>query len=104
MQIDFSGRNQPIFLASSLGSRYYEAVLASTTTMRIDMKTTAVGKYFVYARKSTDSEDRQVRSIPDQLAEMRDLAARLHIDIVDIFTESQSAKEPGRPVFNDMLN
>ena len=33
-------------------------------------------KFFIYARKSTDSEDRQVRSIADQLAELRELAKK----------------------------
>jgi hypothetical protein len=29
-----------------------------------------IRKFFIYARKSTDSEDRQVRSIQDQIAEL----------------------------------
>ena len=66
------------------------------------MNTTAQ-KYFIYARKSTESEDRQARSIADQLAELREVAERNHFEIVDVLTESQSAKKPGRPVFNDML-
>jgi site-specific DNA recombinase len=59
--------------------------------------------YFIYARKSTESEDRQARSISDQLAELRELAERHNLEIVDVLTESQSAKKPGRPIFNDML-
>ena len=53
-------------------------------------------KYFIYARKSTESEDRQARSIGDQLAELRELAARHDLQVVDVLTESQSAKKPGR--------
>jgi site-specific DNA recombinase len=60
-------------------------------------------KYFIYARKSTDDKDRQIRSIEDQLAEVRELAAKRHIDIVDVLLEKQSAKRPGRPIFNAML-
>jgi site-specific DNA recombinase len=60
-------------------------------------------RYFLYARKSTDSEDRQVRSIDDQLAELRELASKENITIVKTFIEKQSAKIPGRPLFNDML-
>ena len=60
-------------------------------------------RFFIYARKSTKSEDRQVRSIGDQLAELRDLATRHGLHIVDVLTESQSAKKPGRLIFNDML-
>jgi len=60
-------------------------------------------KFFIYARKSTDSEDRQIRSIADQLAELRDLAKKENIEVVDILVEKQTAKKPGRPVFAEML-
>ena len=60
-------------------------------------------KFFIYTRKSTDTEDRQVRSISDQLAELKELAVKEQIDVVDIFVEKQTAKVPGRPVFNEML-
>jgi len=60
-------------------------------------------KFFIYTRKSTDTEDRQVRSISDQLAELKELARKENIDIVDVFVEKQTAKTPGRPVFNEML-
>ena len=42
-------------------------------------------KFFIYARKSTDSEDRQIRSIADQLAELRELARKENIDILYTF-------------------
>jgi len=60
-------------------------------------------KFFIYARKSTDSEDRQVSSIADQLAELRELAKKENIDVVDTLVEKQTAKKPGRPVFAEML-
>ena len=60
-------------------------------------------KYFIYARKSTDDKDRQVRSIEDQLAEVREMAARKEFQVVDVLLEKQSAKKPGRPVFNEMI-
>ncbi len=60
-------------------------------------------KFFIYTRKSTDTEDRQVRSISDQLAELKSLALKEDIEVVDIFVEKQTAKAPGRPVFNEML-
>ena len=49
------------------------------------------------------TEDRQVRSISDQLAELKELAVKEQIEVVDIFVEKQTAKAPGRPVFNEML-
>ena len=60
-------------------------------------------KFFLYARKSTDTEERQVRSIDDQLAELRELALKENIEIVKVYTEKRTAKVPGRPVFNEML-
>lgn len=60
-------------------------------------------KYFLYARKSSESEDRQMASIEDQIAEVKSLALKYNIQIVDIISESKSAKEPGRVEFNSML-
>jgi len=60
-------------------------------------------KYFLYARKSTDDEDRQILSIESQLIELREFAKKENITIVREFTESRTAKEPGREVFNEML-
>ena len=61
-------------------------------------------RYFIYARKSTDVEDKQVRSIEDQLIELRAFAKTNDLEIVDVLIEKQSAKIPGRPVFNEMLS
>jgi DNA invertase Pin-like site-specific DNA recombinase len=60
-------------------------------------------KFFIYARKSTDSEDRQVRSIGDQIAELNELARKENIEVIDIIVEKQTAKIPGRPMFAEML-
>jgi site-specific DNA recombinase len=60
--------------------------------------------FVIYARKSTEAEDSQVQSLPNQEREMRAFAARLHISVVDAFQEAKSAKAPGRPIFNELLN
>ncbi|MCL4405355.1 recombinase family protein [Patescibacteria group bacterium] len=60
--------------------------------------------YFLYARKSTDVEDKQVRSIDDQLAVLRSIARDEGLSVVSEFVEKQSAKTPGRPMFNGMLD
>ena len=60
--------------------------------------------YFLYARKSSESEDRQIQSIDDQISRMKDLANTLGISIKEILTEAKTAKKPYcRPVFTDML-
>jgi len=60
-------------------------------------------KFFLYARKSTDVEDKQVLSIEAQLTELREFAARENLLIIEELIEKQSAKIPGRPIFNSML-
>ena len=60
-------------------------------------------KFFLYARKSTDVEDKQVLSIDAQLTELREFAKRENLDIAQEFIEKQSAKIPGRPIFNEMM-
>ena len=60
-------------------------------------------KFFLYARKSTDVEDKQVLSIDAQLTELREFAKRENLNIAQEFIEKQSAKIPGRPVFNEMM-
>ncbi len=61
-------------------------------------------KYFLYARKSTDEEERQILSISAQLAELKEFAAKEKLEIVASLCEAKTAKEPGRTVFGEMLN
>ena len=61
-------------------------------------------KFFLYARKSTDVEDKQILSIEAQVTELREFAKRERINIVEEFIEKQSAKIPGRPFFNEMMS
>ena len=60
-------------------------------------------QYFLYARKSTDVEDKQILSIEAQLTELRALARQEKLEIVEEFVEKKSAKMPGRPVFSEMM-
>lgn len=70
------------------------------------METTTLekSKYVLYARKSTESDERQALSIDSQVKEMLQIAERENLDVVEIKRESKSAKDSdNRPVFKEVL-
>src|SRR5271157_2291598 len=60
-------------------------------------------KYFLYARKSSEAEEKQAMSIEAQLVELDQYAQREGIIIAERYIESKSAKIPGRTEFNKMI-
>ena len=61
-------------------------------------------RYCLYARKSTEEDERQALSIDSQIKEMTTLAIRENLEIVEVRRESHSAKASGtRPVFVQLL-
>ena len=61
-------------------------------------------KYCLYARKSTESDEKQALSIDSQVKEMLAIAERESLEVVDIRREAHSAKDSGqRPVFGEIL-
>src|SRR3989344_2040211 len=61
--------------------------------------------YFLYARKSSESDDRQVQSIDDQTNRLKAFAKDRGLTIKTVLTEAKSAKKPyNRPVFTDMMS
>ena len=60
-------------------------------------------KYFLYARKSTEDDDKQVMSIEAQLFELQEFARKENLEILEEFQESKSAKKPGREKFSEMM-
>ena len=61
-------------------------------------------RYVIYARKSSESEERQILSIEAQLAELQEYSAKEKLEIVASFQEARTAKEPGRTKFAEMLS
>lgn len=85
---------KPMPFKGPLGAR------AQTTTQQPTPKM----KYCLYARKSSESEERQVLSIDSQIKEMLQLAEREELEVSEIRRESHSAKDTGqRPVYNELL-
>ncbi len=63
-----------------------------------------IQKYFLYTRKSTDVEDKQVLSIEAQIVELRAFAKKEGLTNIEELVEKKSAKVPGRKIFNSMLD
>ena len=61
-------------------------------------------KYFIYVRKSTDVEDKQILSVEAQVVELKEYASKHGLEVVDVLIEKRTAKKPGRPVLNTMLS
>ena len=61
-------------------------------------------KYFLYARKSSENEDRQIQSIESQVDRLKEISKNLKLNIIETYEESKSAKKPdNRPIFEDMI-
>ena len=62
-------------------------------------------KYCLYARKSSESDEKQALSIDSQIHEMQKIAKQEWLDIVETLTESKSAKASGqRKGYIELLN
>ncbi len=61
--------------------------------------------YFLYARKSSESEDRQMQSIEDQTEKLEEYARGRGLTVKGVYSEARSAKKPhNRPAFAEMLD
>lgn len=62
-------------------------------------------RYCLYARKSTERDEKQALSIDSQVKEMLQIAERDGLDVIDVRREAHSAKASGqRPVYNEIIN
>jgi len=80
-----------------------QAVLAGSQIAAPSAIVTPV-RYCLYARKSSEDDERQALSIDSQIKEMLAAAEREGMEIVEIRRESHSAKSSGmRPIYNQLL-
>ena len=61
-------------------------------------------KCFIYLRRSQDREDRQAYSLEKQDKQVKQAIQRNELQPVYLPAEERSAKYPGRPIFNDMMD
>ncbi|MBM3205052.1 recombinase family protein [Candidatus Uhrbacteria bacterium] len=75
-----------------------------TETEQPGIQASSKPRYVLYARRSLESEERQVLSIDSQIKEMLQVAERDGLEVVEVRRESHSAKDTGqRPVFNELI-
>lgn len=80
-------------------TRAFQGALASLAIQEASRPT-----YCLYARKSSEAEERQALSIDSQVKEMLAIAERDNLEVIDIRREAHSAKDSGqRPVFKELL-
>lgn len=60
-------------------------------------------RYFIYCRKSAEGDDHQAISLESQHRELIRFARERGLFVVDALFEKRSARRPGRPVFNHLL-
>ena len=68
------------------------------------MKTTTNKKAVLYARVSSDRQEKEGFSIPAQIKLLRDYAIKNNLNIVEEFVEAETAKKAGRTKLNNILN
>jgi site-specific DNA recombinase len=62
-------------------------------------------KFFVYCRKSSEDAQRQVASINDQVNALQKIIDEESLELSrKPYEEERSSKDPGRPLFNEMLD
>src|SRR3989344_9686716 len=62
-------------------------------------------KYCLYARKSSEDDERQALSIDSQTKEMMELAEHESLEVIEVKRESHTAKAVGgRDVYNELLS
>ncbi len=65
---------------------------------------TVINRYVIYCRKSSESDERQIQSLSDQITTIMTFVSSHGLEIIgDPLQESKSAKIPGRPIFDQLI-
>ena len=69
-----------------------------------DIQLPSINRYIIYCRKSSESDERQIQSLPDQISTLVPLATSKGLQLYGKpMQESKSAKIPGRPFFDQLI-
>ncbi len=63
-----------------------------------------MNKFFIYCRKSSEAEDKQILSIESQERELLAYAQREQLTVEKIWKEEKTAHKRGRPIFGQILD
>lgn len=66
--------------------------------------TPLIPRYLIYCRKSSESDERQIQSLPDQIKSLTELVHQKGLELIgDPLQEQKTAKVPGRPIFGHLV-
>ncbi len=64
----------------------------------------SIKRYIIYCRKSSESDERQIQSLPDQINTLVPFARSMGLEFYgEPLQESKTAKIPGRPFFDILI-
>ena len=76
----------------------------STNSIATNKELPVVSRYLMYCRKSTESDEKQIQSLPDQITNLSALVMQKGFQLVgEPLQESRTAKIPGRPLFGQVI-
>ncbi len=63
-----------------------------------------IPRYMMYCRKSSESDERQIQSLPDQITNLTTLIEQRGVQLIgEPLQEQRTAKIPGRPIFDRLI-
>jgi len=75
-----------------------------TSSNKATESTPLIPRYLIYCRKSSESDERQIQSLPDQIKTLTELVQQKGLELIaEPLQEQKTAKVPGRPIFGYLV-